>query len=123
MQTKRDSSVRATSRNHSHDFMAAARRSAGRAESRDAFIPDPDDGPPEVLDELAEQIAEQYVASATSGRGDTTEDYEDRVEPEEIGGPFVITTDEQEIGYSRDSTNPDDGEVEPFPLVHRSPLR
>jgi hypothetical protein len=123
MQIKRDGSRRTTSRSHGQNFVEAARWSAARADSRDAFIPDPGDGPPEVMDELAEQIAEQYVASATSGRGDTTEDYEDRVEPEEIGGPFIITTEEQEIGYSRDSTNPDDAEVEPFPLVHRSPIR
>ncbi|AUX35050.1 MULTISPECIES: hypothetical protein [Sorangium] len=122
MQTKQDGSQRATSRSHGKDFVEAARKSATRTDDRDAFIPDPGDGPPRVVDEFAEQIAEQYLASATSGKGDTTEDYEDAEDPEEIGGPFIITTAEQEIGYSRDSMNPDDAEVEPFPLVSRSPL-
>ncbi|WP_438004209.1 hypothetical protein WME89_36085 [Sorangium sp. So ce321] len=122
MQTKQDGSQRATSRSHGQDFVEAARQSAARKDDRDAFIPDPGDGPPEVMDEFAEQIAEQYLASATSGKGDTTEDYEDMVDPEEVGGPFIITTAEQEMAYSRDSMNPDDAEVEPFPLVSRSPL-
>ncbi|WP_438023052.1 hypothetical protein [Sorangium sp. So ce233] len=122
MQTKQDGTQRAMSRSHGQDFVDAARKSAARADDRDAFIPDPADGPTEVVDEFAEQIAEQYLASATSGKGDTTEDYEDMVDPEEIGGPFIITTAEQEMGYSRDSMNPDDAEVEPFPLVNRSPL-
>ncbi|KYF53618.1 hypothetical protein BE08_41785 [Sorangium cellulosum] len=122
MHTKQDGSHRATTRSHGQDFVEAARKSAARADDRDAFIPDPGDGPAEVVDEFAEQIAERYLASATSGKGDTTEDYEDEVEPEEIGGPFIITTAEQEIGYSRDSMNPDDAEIEPFPLVNRSPL-
>ncbi|MGK3960520.1 hypothetical protein WMF38_46625 [Sorangium sp. So ce118] len=122
MQTKQDGSQRAMSRSHGQDFVEAARQSAARKDDRDAFIPDPGDGPAEVMDEFAEQIAEQYLASATSGKGDTTEDYEDMVDPEEVGGPFIITTAEQEMGYSRDSMNPDDAEVEPFPLVNRSPL-
>ena len=122
MQTKQDGSQGATSRSHGQDFVEAARRSASRGDDRDAFIPDPGDGPTQVVDEFAEQIAEQYLASATSGKGDTTEDYDDMVDPEEIGGPFIITTAEQEMGYSRDSMNPDDAEVEPFPLVSRSPL-
>ncbi|WP_433927654.1 hypothetical protein AB3662_31680 [Sorangium cellulosum] len=122
MQTKQDGSQRAMSRSHGQDFVDAARKSASRADDRNAFIPDPGDGPTEVVDEFAEQIAEQYLASATSGKGDTTEDYEDMVDPEELGGPFIITTAEQEMGYSRDSMNPDDAEVEPFPLVNRSPL-
>ncbi|MGK3991950.1 hypothetical protein [Sorangium sp. So ce1024] len=122
MQTKQDGSQRATTRSHGPEFVEAARRSAARADDRDAFIPDPGDGPPEVVDEFAEQIAEQYLASATSGKGDSTEDYEDAVDAEENGGPFIITTDEQEIGYGRDSMNPDDAEIEPFPLVNRSPL-
>ncbi|WP_437630733.1 hypothetical protein [Sorangium sp. So ce854] len=122
MQPKQDGSHRATTRSHGPDFVEAARKSAARTDDRDAFIPDPGDGPTEVVDEFAERIAEQYLASATSGKGDTTEDYEDEVEPEEIGGPFIITTAEQEIGYSRDSMNPDDAEIEPFPLVNRSPL-
>ena len=120
MQTKQDGSQRATSRSHGQDFVDAARRS--RADDRDAFIPDPGDGPTQGVDEFAEQIAEQYLSSATSGKGDTTEDYEDMMDDEELGGPFIITTAEQEMGYSRDSMNPDDAEVEPFPLVSRSPL-
>ncbi|WP_434041920.1 MULTISPECIES: hypothetical protein [Sorangium] len=122
MQIKQDGSQRAMNRSHGQDFVDAARKSAARADDRHAFIPDPGDGPTEVVDEFAEQIAEQYLASATSGKGDATEDYEDMVDPEEVGGPFVITTAEQEMGYSRDSMNPDDAEVEPFPLVNRSPL-
>ncbi|WP_437596462.1 hypothetical protein WMF28_28215 [Sorangium sp. So ce590] len=122
MQTKQGGSQRATRRSHGQDIVEAARNSASRADDRDAFIPDPGDGPTQGVDEFAEQIAEQYLASATSGRGDTAEDYEDTMDSEELGGPFIVTTAEEEMGYSRDSMNPDDAEVEPFPLVSRSPI-
>ncbi|WP_437670705.1 hypothetical protein [Sorangium sp. So ce131] len=122
MYSKQDGSPRATYKSHSREFLKDARERAESSDDRDAFIPAPKDGPVEVVDEFAEQIAEQYLASATSGKGDLTEDYEDELDPEEIGGPFIITTAEQEIAYSRDSMNPEDAEVEPFPLVTRSPL-
>ncbi|MBI5513720.1 MAG: hypothetical protein HY909_08120 [Deltaproteobacteria bacterium] len=40
-------------------------------------------------DELAEALAEEYLAAATSGE-EITEDVRDEVTDEERGGPFVI---------------------------------
>jgi hypothetical protein len=60
-----------------------ARRDAG-----DAFFSDPKGGAAHAPDDLAELVAESYLASATSGeeRGeDILNDFVD----EELGGPFV----------------------------------
>ncbi|AUX24614.1 hypothetical protein SOCEGT47_051530 [Sorangium cellulosum] len=121
MHTKQDGTRRAAGGSHGRGFEEAARQHAERPDTGNAFIPDPNDGPPRVVDEFAAQIAEHYVQSATSGV-DTTEEYEDHIEPEEMGGPFLITTAAQELADDTDATNPEDAEVEPFPRATRAPL-
>jgi hypothetical protein len=86
-----------------------------RADSADAFIRNPDDGGPvRVDDDLAETLAEEYVHAATSGE-DQDEDTLDQMVPEEIGGPFVETSAEEEFADGTDESNPEDAEVEGLP--------
>lgn len=65
-------------------------------------------------DAFATEMGEEVVDQATSGE-DEQEDVADRVEEEERGGPFVVTTGRQEFADGTDESNPEDAEVEPFP--------
>jgi hypothetical protein len=80
----------------------------------------PDLAPPEPLlapnDDLGEELAEEYLISATSGE-QAAEDIRNQETPEERGGPFVETTSAQEIDYEDDE--PEDSEAEPFPTATR----
>ena len=86
----------------------------GRSDDGRAFIPDPQDGPARSSDDLAEQMAEEFVKAATTGE-DPAEDLLDATVPEEIGGPFVVTTASQEMAISPDESNPLDAKREPMP--------
>jgi hypothetical protein len=89
-----------------------------RQDTADAFIPDPEGGPARINDDLAESLAEEYLASATSGE-DTSDEVLDRVVSEEIGGPFIETTAEDEFATEPDESNPVDAQREPLPrAVH-----
>jgi hypothetical protein len=85
-----------------------------RADSADAFIRNPDDGDVNVEDDLAESLAEEFVHSATSGENQADEAL-DQIVPEEIGGPFVETSAEEEFADGVDESNPSDAEAEPLP--------
>jgi hypothetical protein len=85
-----------------------------RADSADAFIRNPDDGDMNVEDDLAESLAEEFVHSATSGENQAEETL-DQVVPEEIGGPFIETSAEEEFADDVDESNPTDAEPEPMP--------
>jgi hypothetical protein len=85
-----------------------------RADSADAFIRNPDDGGMSVDDDLAESLAEEFVHSATSGENQG-EEAQDQIVPEEIGGPFVETSAEEEFADDIDESNPSDAEPEPMP--------
>jgi hypothetical protein len=93
-----------------------ARRSE-RSDSADAFFPDPQEGGrSQAPDDLAETLAEDYVASATTG-GNVDDEVLNQVVPEEIGGPFVETTSGEEFAEGYDESNPEDATVEPRPLA------
>jgi hypothetical protein len=85
-----------------------------RQDKADAFIPDPGEGPAHTSDDLAEVLAENYLASATSGE-DTSDEVLDQVVSEEIGGPFIETTGEDEFATEPDESNPIDALAEPMP--------
>jgi hypothetical protein len=87
-----------------------------RADSADAFIRNPDDGPIRLDDDLAETLAEEFVHSATSGE-EQTEEALDQMVPEEIGGPFVETSASEEFAEGTDESNPSDAEAEALPRV------
>jgi hypothetical protein len=59
-------------------------------------------------------MGKEFVDEVNSGE-DEKEDNEDRVEEEERGGPFVVTTGGEEFADGTDESNPADAEVEPFP--------
>lgn len=53
-----------------------------------AFIRDPESGPARTRDELAELVAEEFVASAIAGEEKAFDD-RDETAPEEYGGPYT----------------------------------
>ena len=85
-----------------------------RPDGGDAFFADPGGGRARVSDDLAEELAEDYLASATSGEEQGEETHEREVE-EESGGPFVETTSGEEFAAGTDASNPADAERAPFP--------
>lgn len=84
--------------------------------NREAFLPDPGQGPARVKDELAEEFAERFINSATS---DEDRDDVRMQEPtiEEEGGPYVTTSEAEEFGGDPDANNPRETEPEPFPAT------
>src|SRR6266404_6090903 len=76
-------------------------RSRSRSDDGRAFFPDPEDGPARAPDDLAEQMAEDFLKAATSGE-DQDDDLLDATVSEEIGGPFVITSARQELAAGTD---------------------
>ncbi len=86
-----------------------------RMDDGEAFLPDPrDGGPTRTRDDLAEMMAEEYLASASSGE-EQGQERRDRVVAEELGGPFIQSTAEEEMVDDVDGNNPVDAEAEPFP--------
>ncbi len=84
-----------------------------RSDDGTAFMPDPEGGPARIADDLAENLAEDYLQAATQGM-EVEEDH-DQVVPEEIGGPFVETTAAEEFAHDTDGANPEDASREPLP--------
>ncbi|HXT98331.1 MAG TPA: hypothetical protein VN853_18690 [Polyangia bacterium] len=85
-----------------------------RSDDANAFMPDPNGGPAHIEDDLAENLAEEFVDTVT--RGDGADDAAiDGVVSEEIGGPFVFTSAADEFAHDIDAANPPDAEREPLP--------
>jgi len=85
-----------------------------RHDDANAFMPDPEGGPARISDDLAEELAEGFIDSAT--RGDDADDAKlDGVVSEEIGGPFLETSAVDEFANDTDAANPPDAEREPLP--------
>ena len=88
-----------------------------RPDDGNAFIPDPEDGPARTQDDLAENLAEDYLQGATSGGEPFAEEQNDEIVPEELGGPFVETSARDEFADGTDESNPADAERAPLPLT------
>jgi hypothetical protein len=86
----------------------------GRRDAGDAFFPDPAGGRAVAPDELAEELAEEFLASATSGEGQGEEAHE-RFVDEEVGGPFITTRPKEEFSHGYDDSNYPGAERESFP--------
>ena len=84
-----------------------------RSDDGNAFMPDPGDGPARIRDDLAEDLAEDYLQAATQGM--EVEEVHDQIVPEEIGGPFVETSAADEFAHDTDEANPEDASREPLP--------
>ena len=85
-----------------------------------AFIPVPDDliGPVHTEGDLAEELGENFVLSATMAEEAAAEEFDAPV-PEEEGGPFVESDGGTEYATDTDPSNPEDAERAPLP----SPMR
>jgi hypothetical protein len=94
-----------------------------RPDDGEAFLPDPEQGgPARADDDLAEELAEEFVRSATSAE-EAAADARDELLPEELGGPFVEVPASDEFDRKPDASNPTDAEREPFPRAIRAPYR
>jgi hypothetical protein len=96
-----------------------------REDDGTAFIADPyRDSRQRVhaYDPLAEELAEEFVASAT-GAEEVGAEMRDQVFTEEAGGPFVETTGAQEFASGTDASNPLSAERAPFPTATRATRR
>jgi len=97
--------------------MLIPKRNAAKHERRDggdAFFPDPGEGPAWAPDDLAEELAEDFLVSVTTGQEQGVEAHE-RFVDEEIGGPFVTTSPRMQFGRSYDDSNRPEVESEAFP--------
>ncbi len=91
----------------------------GRMDDGNAFLADPGSGPAHVKDDLAEQLAEQFLVAATSAEETGQEDL-DHVMAEERGGPFVVTPASKEFAAGVDASNIATAEVAAFPSAMRT---
>ena len=69
---------------------------------------------PRSKDDLAEELGEEFVMTATTGE-DEGEDVANQAVPEELGGPFVVTDAATEFAQGTDASNPRGAKREPFP--------
>jgi hypothetical protein len=97
-------------------------RRPSRRDDANAFLPDPSEGPARVEDDLAENLAEEFLVAATSAE-EASEEVRDEVVPEELGGPFIEVPASEEFDRAPDASNPPDAEREPFPRAVRAPYR
>jgi hypothetical protein len=93
---------------------------SGRSDDANAFIPDPGSGPAHTSDDLAENLAEQFLESATSGE-ERGEEALNEFQEEEEGGPFVDSSPEDEFALDEDESNPIGTPPENFPSPMRAP--
>lgn len=84
-------------------------RKVRRSDPDVAFIPEPDSGPVVAKDALADSMGQDYLSSATSGEEATPDDH-DAVQTEEVGGPFVVTTEDEELGDDEDEEDEEEDE-------------
>jgi hypothetical protein len=69
---------------------------------------------PRSKDDLAEELGEEFVLTATTGE-DEGEEVANQSVPEELGGPFVVTDAQTEFAGGTDASNPRGAKREPFP--------
>jgi hypothetical protein len=91
--------------------LLAQRGTSDRDEDGSVFV-----GQPRSGDDLAENLGEEFVASATSGENQE-EAVLDQEVPEERGGPFVESSGGTEFAWGTDASNPKNAKREPFPTT------
>lgn len=91
--------------------LLAQRGASDRNEDRGGFVEQPRSD-----DDLAENLGEEFVESATSGENQEEEVLDQEV-PEERGGPFVESTAGTEFAWGTDASNPKGAKREPFPTT------
>lgn len=87
-----------------------------RSDYADAFFPESVQQTGVVDDELAQRLAEHHQRAITEGE-DAEEDSPEAIVEEEMGGAFVESSPETELGVARDGgvRSPEDGEPTPLP--------
>ncbi len=100
--------------NHRPTMMAPPAVFRGRSDDGNAFMPDPEDGPAVIQDDLAESLAEDFLEAATRGE-EVAEDVREQIVPEELGGPFLETSALEEFANDIDGANPVGAFAEPLP--------
>jgi hypothetical protein len=71
-----------------------------RSDDANAFFADPGNGPAHVKDTLAQELAEEFLISGTSGEDVAEEVFNGEVD-EDLGGPFLVSTEEPEADRER----------------------
>ncbi len=89
-----------------------------RADDGEAFVHDPHGGPARAPEQLAETLAEEFLQAATSAQ-EVSEDVRDEIVPEELGGPFLQHTADEEFADGVDEANPKEAERAAFPTALR----
>ena len=97
----------------------------GRSDDANAFLPDPyaTTDPELELDDdaagaFAEELGEEFIVGAT-GNVDISEQEQERLSDDEVGGPFVNVSAAREMADDIDGSNPADATREPFPTPMR----
>ena len=89
-----------------------------RSDDGAAFLPDPfargHSGHVLSKGSLADELAEEYVSSVTSGE-DSATDARAMLTSEELGGPFVVTSAQTEFGATVNESSPPGGDREAVP--------
>jgi hypothetical protein len=93
-----------------------AREQAKRHDTADAFMRENPNGPQHAPDDLAEELAEEFLLSATRAE-ETHANIDDDDLPEDLGGPFIETSADTELASGIDETNPIDAEPAELPTV------
>jgi hypothetical protein len=70
-------------------------------------------------DEFATEMARDFLTAAETGK-EVLDELSDEEDPEEEGGPFIITNGSQEFAGGTDESNPADADREPFPIANRT---
>jgi hypothetical protein len=72
-----------------------------------------------TADELAEERGENFLETVTSGEGQEAERH-DQITPDEVGGPFVVTSAGEEFAAGTDESNIPEAEREPLPRTSKA---
>jgi hypothetical protein len=116
----RETKVEASPKRAVSRRIGVSKASRRRPDDADAFLR-VRQGTSFTKDDLAEELAEGFVGSATSGEGQGI-DTRDAVVDEETGGPFVTTPAKREFAEGTDLSNPEDADREPFPTSQSDPF-
>lgn len=70
-------------------------------------------------EELSEELGEAYLESATSG-GQSESDRHERITPDELGGPFLVSSARREFADGTDESNIAEATREPLPRTSKA---
>ncbi|MEY4547952.1 MAG: hypothetical protein RL685_4147 [Pseudomonadota bacterium] len=101
---------------YARELLAKARETKNTDDQSEAFAFLKGSRP---VDTLARELGEQFVQSATSGE-ESEEQRRDELTTEELGGPFVVTSAEEEFAAGTDESNIAEASREPLPRTSKA---